>query len=93
MRGDIFEMFSGIKNISQIKPARTKTLITKMKNEKGETVTSRKEIDNVFGGFYSKLYDEEKDDNEGYDHCTTERNKTWRRQESEDKKNEILEFS
>ena len=34
-----------------------------------------------------------KDDNEGYDHCRAERNKRWRRQESEDKKNEIPEFS
>ena len=56
-------------------------------------MTSRKEIDNVFGGFYSKLYDEEKDDNEECDHCTTERNKRWRRQESEDKKNENLQSS
>ena len=29
-----------------------------MKNEKGETITSRKEIANVFGEFYSKLHAE-----------------------------------
>ena len=85
--------FSGIKNISQIKSAMKKTLIPKTKNEKGETVTSRKGIANVFGEFHSKLHDEERDDNGEYDHCRDEKNKRWRRQENEDKINEILEFS
>ena len=57
----IFETFSGIKNISQIKSARKKTLILKTKNEKGETVTSRKGIANVIGEFHSKLHDEERE--------------------------------
>ena len=89
----ILEKFSGIKNISQIKSARKKTLILKTKNEKGETVTSRKGSANVFGEFHSKLHDEEKDVNGEYDHCRDEKNKRWRRQENEDKINEILEFS
>ena len=33
-------------------------LITKIKNEKGEVLTSRKGIANVFGQFHKKLYDE-----------------------------------
>ena len=89
----IFEKFSGIKNISQIKSERKKTLILKTKNGKGETVTSRKGIANVIGEFHSELHDEERDDNGEYDHCRDEKNKRWRRQESEDKINEILEFS
>ena len=71
----IFEKFSGIKNISWIKSARKKTLILKTKNEKGETVTSWKGTANVFGEFNIKLHDEETDDNGEYDHCTDERNK------------------
>ena len=55
----ILEQFGGIKNISQIKSGRKKTLIPKVKNAKGDTVTSRKEIANFFGKFYSKLYAEE----------------------------------
>ena len=89
----ILEKFSGINNISQIKSAKKKTLIPKTKNEKGETVTSRKGIANVFGEFHSKLHDEEGDDNGEYDHCRDEKNKRWRRQENEDNINEILEFS
>ena len=34
-----------------------------------------------------------RDDNGEYDHCRDEKNKGWRRQENEDKINEILEFS
>ena len=33
-------------------------LITKIKNEKGEVITSLKGIANVFGEFYTKLYDD-----------------------------------
>ena len=33
-------------------------LITKIKNEKGEIITSRKGIANVFGEFYKKRYDD-----------------------------------
>ena len=56
-------------------------------------MTSRKGIANVFGEFHSKFFDEERDDNGEYDHCRDEKNKRWRRQENEDKINEILEFS
>ena len=73
----ILEKFSGIKNISQIKSARKKTLISKTKIEKGETVTSRKGIANVFGEFNIKLHDEEKDANGEYDQCRDEKNKRW----------------
>ena len=70
-----------------------KTLIPKMKNAKGETVTSRKGIANVFGEFHGKLYDEEEDDNEEYDHCRAEKNTRSRGQKSDDNKSEIPQFS
>ena len=37
-------------------------LITKIKNEQGEIITSRKGIANVFGEFYKKLYDDNEQD-------------------------------
>ena len=37
-------------------------LITKIKNEKGEVVISRKGFANDFGEFYSKLYDDDQYD-------------------------------
>ena len=58
----ILEDFKRIKNISGIKSAKRKVLITKIKNEKGEVITSRKGIANVFGEFYSKLHDEDQHD-------------------------------
>ena len=45
-----------------MKSAKRRVLITKIKNEKGEVITSRKGIANVFGEFYSKLYDEDQND-------------------------------
>ena len=36
-----------------------KTLIPKVKDDKGETITSRKGIANVFGEFHSKLHAED----------------------------------
>ena len=80
----ILEQFRGIKNLSQIKSARKKTLIPKMKNARGETVTSRKGTANVFAEFYSKRYAEEKDDNEECDHCRAGKNTSSRGQKSED---------
>ena len=50
----IFEDFKGVKNIPGIKSAKKKVLITKIKNEKGEIITSRKGISNVFGDLYKK---------------------------------------
>ena len=48
----ILEDFKGVRNIPGIKSAKRRVLITKIKNEKGEVITSRKGIANVFGEFY-----------------------------------------
>ena len=50
----ILEDFKSVKNISGIKSAKKRVLITKLKNEKGEIITSRRGIANVFGEFYKK---------------------------------------
>ena len=47
----ILEDFKGIRNIPEIKSAKKKVLITKIKNEKDECITSRKGIPDVFGEF------------------------------------------
>ena len=54
----ILEDFKGVKNIPGIKSAKKRVFITKIKNEKGEIITSRKGIANVFGEFYKKLHDD-----------------------------------
>ena len=56
----ILEDFEGVKNIPGIKYAKKRVLITKIKYEKGETITSRKGIANVFVEFYKKFYDDKK---------------------------------
>ena len=43
------EDLKGVSNIPEIKSAKKKKLITKIKNERGEVITSRKGIANVFG--------------------------------------------
>ena len=48
----IFEDFNGVRNNPGIKSAKKKVLITKIKNEKGEIITSHKGIANVFGEFH-----------------------------------------
>ena len=48
----ILEDFKGVNNIPGIKFAKKRVLITKTKNEKGEIITSRRGIANVFGEFY-----------------------------------------
>ena len=48
----ILEDFKGVKNIPGIKSAKKRVLITKMKSEKVEIITSRKWTANVFGEFY-----------------------------------------
>ena len=58
----ILEDFKGVSNIPGIKSAKKKVLITKIKNEQGEIITSRKGIANVFGDFYKKLYDDNEQD-------------------------------
>ena len=57
------EEFKGVRNFPGIKTAKKIVLITKIKNDKGECITSRKGIADVFGEFYKRLYeDNEKDD-------------------------------
>ena len=56
----ILEDFKGVKNIPGIKSAKKRVLITKIKNEKGETITSRKGIANVFGEIYKNYDDNDK---------------------------------
>ena len=59
------EDFKRVRNILGIKSAKKKVLITKMSNDKGGCITSRKGIADVFGEFYKRLYeDKEKDDSE-----------------------------
>ena len=61
----ILEDFKGVRNIPGIKSAKKKLLITKIKNDKGECITSRKVIVDVLGEFYTRLSeDNEKDDSE-----------------------------
>ena len=61
----ILEDFKGVKNIPGIESAKRRVLITKIKNESGEIITSRKGIANVFGEFYKKLYDDNEQDEYG----------------------------
>ena len=71
-----------------------KTLIPKVKSEKGETVTSRKGIANVFGKFHSKLYAEERLDEEEHDpHRSETRTSKRGRSGEEEEKKEIPEFT
>ena len=57
------EDFKGVSSIPGINSAKKKVLITKIKNERGENMTSRTGIANVFGEFYKKLYDDNEQDN------------------------------
>ena len=50
----ILEEFKGVRNNTGIKSAKKKVLITKIKNDNGECITSRKGIADVFGEFYKK---------------------------------------
>ena len=61
----ILEYFKGVSNIPGIKSAKTKVLIAKIWNERGEIITSRKGIANVFGEFCKKLYDDNEQDEFG----------------------------
>ena len=54
----ILEEFKGVRNIPRIKSAKKKVLITKIKNEKGECITSRKGIAGALGEFYKRLYED-----------------------------------
>ena len=59
----ILEEFKGFRNIPRIKAAKKKVLITKIKNKKGECITSRKGIADTFGEFYKRLYEDSGKDN------------------------------
>ena len=50
----ILEEFKGVRNFPRIKTAKKRVLITKIKNEKGECITSRKGIADTFGEFNKK---------------------------------------
>ena len=63
-----------------MKSGRKRTLIPKVKNDKGETITSRKGIVNVFGEFYMP-----KISLESYQNRKTSCERRW--------KNEIPEFT
>ena len=90
----ILEEFRCIKNIFEHQICKKKTLIPKVKSEKGETVTSRKGIANVFGKFHSKLYAEERLDEEEHDpHRSETRTSKRGRSGEEEEKKEIPEFT
>ena len=59
----IFEEFKGVQNIPRIKTAKKRVLITKIKNKKGECITSRQGIADTFGEFYKRLYEDSGKDN------------------------------
>ena len=66
----ILEDFKGVSNIPGIKYAKKKVLITKIEDERGEIITSRRGIANVFGEFYKKLYDDNEQDEHGNESST-----------------------
>ena len=55
----ILEELKGTKNISNIKSAKRRILIPKIKNKKEETINTRKGIANVFAEFYENLHEGE----------------------------------
>ena len=59
----ILQEFKGVRNIPRIKTAKKRVLITKIKNKKGECITSRKGIGDTFGEFYKRLYEDRRKDN------------------------------
>ena len=70
------------------------TLIPKVKNGKGETITSRKGIANVFGEFYSKLHAETQLGDEVQESQNMETRMSNEKEGcSEDVKHEIPEFT
>ena len=58
----ILQEFKGIRNIPGIKTAKKRVLITKIKNERGECITSRTGIADAFGEFYKRLYEDKERD-------------------------------
>ena len=62
----ILEEFNDVLNIPGIKTAKKKVLIAKIKNDKGECITSRKGIVDVFGEFYKRL--DENNERDDFEH-------------------------
>ena len=91
----ILEKFRGIKSISCTKkPGTKKTLIPKVKNDRGETITSREGIANVFGDFYIKLHAEDQLGEEvRHPHNSETRLNIERESRIDEVKNEIPEFT
>ena len=90
----ILEEFRGIKSFSCTTSGRKRTVVPKVKNDKGETITSRKGIANVFGPFYSKLFSENRLGEEVPDPQNLEtRMNTEQKSYHEDLRNEIPEFT
>ena len=58
------EELKGTKNVQNIESAKERILIPKIKNMKGEIITSRKGIAEVFGEIYEKLYDDDEENND-----------------------------
>ena len=73
----ILEELKGTKNISNVKAAKERILIPKIKNMEGETIITRKGIANVFAEFYATLYEDDKgeDDKENNEAKTCTENK------------------
>ena len=69
----ILEEFKGVRNIPGIKTAKKRVLITKIKNKKGECITSRKGIADTFGEFYKRLYEDSGKDNSEHETKDDER--------------------
>ena len=70
-----------------------RTLIPKVKNEKSETITSRKRIANVFGEFYSQLYAEKRFGEEVQNPHKSRTTNTEGESCNDDEKNEKPEFT
>ena len=66
----ILEEFKGVSNTPGIKSAKKEVLITKIKNERGNIIRSRKGIANIFGELYKKLYDDNEQDEYGNESIT-----------------------
>ena len=69
------------------------TLIPEVKNDKGETITSRKGIANVFAEFHSKLFAETQPEEEAHESQNMEKKTNKGESCSEHVKNEIPEFT
>ena len=69
----ILEEFKGVQTIPRVKSAKKRVLITKIKNTKGECITSRKGIADTFGEFYKRLYEDSEKNNSEQEESDEER--------------------